>query len=173
MGRGGRSCFSRYCCVSRGNHPWHRVAKVHSVFPAAGSAPWNTLLCAKKPVQLLSECVLLKSWQEMKCIVYRARSKVLGKAAGWLEPWWADAAELRTWMFGPHAPSLAAASPVLPGVRVSVSPQSFPEPITSVSKPGSCTEIPAGLSCAKLTLTVTGLSVFLNDIDCPIASQKW
>jgi len=25
---------------------------------------------------------LLKSWQEMKCIVYRARSKVLGKAAG-------------------------------------------------------------------------------------------
>lgn len=54
---------------------------------------------------------------------------------------------------------------------MSVSPESFPEPIAPVSKPGSCTEITAGLSCAKLTLTVTGLFVFLNEIDCPITGM--
>lgn len=49
-------------------------------FPAAVSTPRSTLKCAKKPVQLLSECVSPKSWQEMKCIVRRARSKVVRKS---------------------------------------------------------------------------------------------
>jgi len=49
-------------------------------FPAAVCTPRSTLERAKKPAQLLSECVSLKSWQEMKCIVYRARRRVVRRS---------------------------------------------------------------------------------------------
>lgn len=82
-------------------------------------------------------------------------------------------AEHSTRMFGPHAPSLAPASPVPPGfLSRQPAPSNSWEPVTTVTEPGSFTEIPTGLSCAKFTLTIIGLFIFLNDIDCPITLKK-